>query len=69
MNANLTASICHQLKFASLRGSEEALTFPCSAKGEVDMDALDHRDLYSYLYARAVVGRSLAEPVVETLCT
>lgn len=53
-----------QLRFESLFNPGRALTFPCDAKGCVELDSLSARALQNYLYARAVVGREFATPAV-----
>ena len=52
------------LRFASLFQPGRALSFPCDAAGQVDMDTLCDRVRDNYLYARAVVGREFATPEV-----
>ena len=39
---------------------------PCDAQGKVDLDALSDRARNNYFYARAMVGRELAVPAVES---
>lgn len=53
-----------QLRFASLVERARALAFTCDAGGRVDLNALDDRARNDYLYARAMVGREFAWPVV-----
>lgn len=52
------------LRFQSLFSPGRALSFPCSASGEVNMDDLSDRARCSYLGARALIGRDYAYPVV-----
>ena len=54
-----------QLRFRSLFNEGRGYTFPCDASGEVDLDALSERSRHNYLYARAMMGREVAHPVVE----
>lgn len=54
-----------QLRFQSLFHPGRALSFPCTADGDVMLDALSERARQNYLYARAVVGREYASPAVE----
>jgi hypothetical protein len=54
----------YELRFESLFQSGRALAFPCDAQGSVRMDALSERARHNYLFARAVVGREYAMPVV-----
>ena len=59
---------CHfEIRFESLFHSGRALSFPCDAQGHVAMDDLSDQARENYLYARAVVGREFATPIV--LCT
>jgi len=55
-----------QLRFQSLFDAGHAYAFPCDAAGHVDIDALGDRARNNYLYARAVVGREVSVPNVET---
>ena len=54
----------YQLRFESLFHPGRALSFPCDASGRVELDRLKDRARNNYLYARAVVGREFAAPVV-----
>jgi hypothetical protein len=54
----------YELRFQSLFSEGRALAFPCDATGHVDLDALSERAMENYLYARAVVGREYATPLV-----
>ena len=58
-------SCSHELRFASLHHPGRALAVPCTADGQVDLDALPRRLLVSYLGARALIGRDYAHPVVS----
>jgi len=53
-----------ELRFESLFHSGRALAFPCDAQGGVTLDALSERARQNYLFARAVVGREYAVPIV-----
>lgn len=55
---------CYELRFQSLFQPGRGLCFPCDAQGRVDLDALSERARENYLYARAVVGREYAVPLV-----
>jgi hypothetical protein len=62
-----TASRQHEvveLRFVSRSDQRRCLAFPCDATGRVDLDALNERERNNYLYARAVMGRDFAFPVV-----
>jgi hypothetical protein len=56
-----------QLCYRSLMGSGLQFVFPCNPRGQVELDALSERGRNNYLFARAMVGRELAAPAVETL--
>ena len=60
-NESQTFRLCFRSLFASGRG----FAFPCDETGQVDLDAMNERTRCNYLYARAMVGRELASPVVE----
>ncbi len=53
-----------QLRFESLFNPGRGMAFPCDALGHVELDALSDSARCNYLYARAVVGREFALPVV-----
>jgi hypothetical protein len=57
---NSSFEIC----FRSLFNQGRALRFPCDEQGHVTLDALSERARDNYLYARAVVGREYAYPLV-----
>lgn len=53
-----------ELRFVHRRHHHQTLAFPCNAAGQVDLDALDERSRNQYLFARALMGRDYAFPVV-----
>jgi hypothetical protein len=53
-----------QLRFQSLFDPGRGFAFPCDQDGRVDMDALSERARNNYLYARAMIGREVANPSV-----
>jgi hypothetical protein len=55
----------YELRFQSLFDEGRGFSFPCDARGEVDMDALSERARENYLYARAVIGREVGVPAVR----
>ena len=63
-SASFTAAQ-YELRFRPLSDRGIAYAFPCDAVGHVDLDALGKRALNDYLYARAVMGRQFARPMVE----
>jgi len=54
----------YELRFESLFQAGRALAFPCDAHGGVLLDALSDTARQNYLFARAVVGRDYAMPIV-----
>ena len=54
-----------EIRFQSLFKEGRALCFPCDEQGHVAMDALSERARENYLYARAVIGREYAYPMVQ----
>jgi hypothetical protein len=55
-----------ELRFASRVHERRSLAFPCDPMGRVDLDALGERDRIDYLFARALMQRDYAFPVVVT---
>ncbi|MFG6487285.1 hypothetical protein ACG04R_11450 [Roseateles sp. BYS78W] len=53
-----------ELRFRSLFRSGRALSFPCDAQGAVQLDDLSDKARENYFFARTVVGRDYASPVV-----
>jgi hypothetical protein len=62
----MTESNAYQLCFRSLFHSGRGFAFPCDPKGQVNMDQMSENARNNYLYARAMVGRELSAPAVET---
>lgn len=63
---NESRSNAYQLCFRSLFHSGRGYAFPCDPTGNVDLDAMSERARNNYFYARAMVGRELSAPAVET---
>ena len=57
-------SDAYELRFESLFNTGRALAFPCNVFGDVRLDALSDAARQHYLFARAVVGRDYASPIV-----
>jgi hypothetical protein len=55
----------YELRFQSLFDEGLGYAFPCDADGRVDLDQLSEQARHNYLFARALVGRELAAPVVR----
>lgn len=62
----MTDSSEFQLCFRSLFHSGRGYAFPCDPRGQVDLDRMSERARNNYFYARAMVGRELSPPAVET---
>lgn len=56
-----------ELRFRSLFNEGRGYAFPCDAAGHVDLDALSEQARNNYFFARALIGRDLASPVVQAL--
>jgi hypothetical protein len=57
----------YELRFRSLFDMGRGFTFPCNQRGDVDLDTLSERGRNNYLYARSMVGNTLALPSVERM--
>ena len=55
------------LRFVPRTSSLKSLAFPCDAAGRVDIDSLGEQERNAYLFARALMGRDYAFPVISTL--
>jgi hypothetical protein len=53
-----------ELRYQGLFDPGRGFSFPCDAKGRVELDRLSERARVNYLYARATVGFELAAPIV-----
>ena len=65
MNTTPAVPASHELLFRSLFVEGRGLAFPCNASGEVPLDDMSERSRSSYFFARSVVGRDYACPVVR----
>ena len=61
------SSISFELRFLSLFPESRVLAFPCDPQGRVDLNAVSDRTKNDYLFARAMVGREYATPIVQQL--
>jgi hypothetical protein len=57
----------YELRFRSLTGSVKGYSFPCDARGQVNLDALSERARNAYFFARVVIGHELAVPEVHSV--
>jgi len=55
----------YELRFRSLFKPGHGYTFPCDARGMVDLDELSEGERNSYFRARTTVGRDFGMPTVE----
>lgn len=62
--ARFSEPLQYELRFRPLREDVRPLAFPCDATGNVLLDELSERARDAYLYARAVMGREYAAPLV-----
>jgi hypothetical protein len=63
---NQSSANAHQLCFRSLFHSGRGYAFPCDQQGQVDLDQMSENARNNYFYARAMVGRELSPPAVES---
>ena len=54
-----------EVRFQSLFHEGRAMAFPCDSKGLVDLDAMSERARINYLFARGMIGREYAMPLVQ----
>jgi len=59
-----TEEATHEIRFQSLFKEGRALSFPCDGEGRFDLDKAHPRLRDSYFFARAMMGREYAYPVV-----
>jgi hypothetical protein len=58
----------YEARFRSLLKEGGELAFPCDAQGKVNLDGLSNRARNNYFYARALIGREFAAPIVMAHC-
>lgn len=56
-----------ELRFQSILPGGRELAFPCDPGGTVDLNSVSDRTRNNYLFARAMVGREYAAPIVQQL--
>ena len=54
----------YEIRFQSLFKEGRALSFPCDPEGRVDLDQANDRLRSSYMFARSMLGREYAMPVI-----
>ena len=55
----------YEIRFQSLFNEGRAMAFPCDQQGQVDLVAMNERARNNYLFARAMIGREFAMPLVR----
>ncbi|MFK4705567.1 hypothetical protein ABIC83_002406 [Roseateles asaccharophilus] len=64
---SLSSPCSFQLRFAPIPGAPvhgNGPSFPCDARGKVDMDSMSPGSLAAYLAARALIGYRFQKPTV-----
>ena len=59
------ADLAFELRFEPLVDEQAPLSFPCDARGFVDLDELCDRSRCDYLFAHTLIGRHFTMPVVH----
>jgi hypothetical protein len=59
------ADLTFELRFDPLVAEQLPLSFPCDARGLVDLDGLCDRKRCDYLFAHTLIGRNFTIPVVR----
>ena len=59
------ADLAFELRFDSLVDEQLPLSFPCDARGCVDLDELCDRSRCDYLFAHTLIGRNFTMPVIH----
>ena len=59
------ADLAFELRFEPLDGEQAPLSFPCDARGQVDLDELCDRSRCDYMFAHALIGRHFTLPVIR----
>jgi len=54
----------YEIRFQSLFKEGRALSFPCDREGRVNLDHANDRLRSSYMFARSMLGREYAMPVI-----
>ena len=59
------ADLAFELRFYPLVDEQAPLTFPCDARGQVDLDELCDRSRRDYMFAHTLIGRNFTLPVIR----
>ena len=64
MSQSSMSAAGYRIRYLPVSGRGPELSFPCDARGQVELDALSDRVRNNYLYARALVGRDYRAPAI-----
>lgn len=67
MNASTQTAQSYELRFQSLFSEGRGYAFPCDATGCVNLDSMTERARNNYFFARALIGREVCFPHVQTV--
>jgi hypothetical protein len=59
------ADLAFELRFEPLVEAQPRLSFPCDARGQVDLDELCDRSRCDYMFAHALIGRHFTVSVIR----
>ncbi|NDZ17756.1 hypothetical protein C7T35_33625 [Variovorax sp. WS11] len=65
ITASSQQALSFKICFPSLSREGRSVDFPCDEAGRVDLDGLDERARWNYLFARAMLGREYGKPSVH----
>jgi hypothetical protein len=68
-SSSLQTPVAFEIRFQSLFREGRAMVFPCDSSGVVDLDAMSEKTRTNYLFARGMVGREYAMPLVQESIT
>ena len=63
--SSMQTAATFEIRFQSLFHEGRALAFPCDSQGHVNLDSVSERARNNYLFARAMIGREYAMPLVQ----
>ena len=64
-SSSLQTPTAFEIRFQSLIREGRAMVFPCDSCGVVDLDAMSEKSRTNYLFARGMVGREYAMPLIQ----
>jgi hypothetical protein len=65
MHAETAIATGFELRFEPLFCHGSGFSFPCDARGQVDLDRIGERARCNYFYARSLIGRDFGRPAVR----